>query len=61
MERMLFRLKKLGPTRYPIKKTLGLDEDLVAAINMWRSEQLRSPTFQDALRDLIKLGLERRF
>jgi hypothetical protein len=42
---------------YPIKKLVGFDERMLAAINRWRRQRLPIPHANGAIRELIKLGL----
>jgi hypothetical protein len=45
------------PEIYPIKKLVGFDDDMLAAIEKWRAKQRPIPNLSDAIRDLISEGL----
>jgi hypothetical protein len=45
------------PELYPIKKVIGFDEPMLAAIDKWRREQSPIPSASDAIRTLIRKGL----
>lgn len=47
------------PLTVPIKKLIGFDKGMVAAINVWRKKQKEAPDFSEAVRQLIYLGLAR--
>jgi hypothetical protein len=42
---------------YPIKKVIGFDPKLIAAVNRWRRKQIPPPSGNAAIRGLIQLGL----
>lgn len=46
------------PELYPIKKVIGFDEDMMAAIEKWRAKQRPIPNVSDAIRLLVNLGLK---
>ena len=45
------------PPSFPIKKVLGFNKELMAEIDDWRRHQEEVPTFSDAVRELVRLGL----
>jgi hypothetical protein len=47
------------PLEFPLKKVLGFDADLVGAVDEWRRQQDDLPSFSDAVRELVRLGLAR--
>lgn len=46
------------PPLYPIKKIVGFDEKLLAAIDRWRAKQKPVMNVSDAIRALIRRGLD---
>jgi hypothetical protein len=42
---------------YPVKKLVGFDRGMLAAINEWRRRQDTNPSANAAVRALIKRGL----
>jgi hypothetical protein len=47
------------PLEFPIKKIIGFPDDLAAQIDEWRHSQEDAPSFSDAVRELIMMGLAR--
>lgn len=43
---------------YPVKKLIGFDEKMLAAIERWRAKQKPIPTVSDAIRMLVEKGLK---
>ena len=41
-----------------MKKIIGFDEKMVAAVEKWRAKQRPLPTFSEAIRRLVELGLK---
>jgi hypothetical protein len=41
------------------RKIIGFDDELVVLINEWRRRQDDLPSFSDAVRELIRIGLDR--
>ncbi|WP_167772392.1 hypothetical protein [Bradyrhizobium frederickii] len=48
------------PEIYPIKKLVGLSENMLEAIDKWRAKQRPIPNVSDAIRQLIEIGLKAR-
>jgi hypothetical protein len=47
------------PELYPVKKVIGFDEKMLAAVDKWRRGKDPAPNMSDAIRALVVLGLER--
>jgi hypothetical protein len=47
------------PEVYPVKKLIGFDQEMIAAIEAWRAQQKPAVTLSDAIRRLVELGLKR--
>ena len=45
------------PELFPVKKVIGFDRELIAAVDVWRRRQADVPTFSDAVRRLLAKGL----
>lgn len=45
------------PELYPVKKVVGFDQEMLDAIEKWRSKQNPIPNVSDAIRRLVQLGL----
>jgi hypothetical protein len=45
------------PELYPVKKIIGFDEKMAAAVEKWRAKQRPVPTFSESTRRLVELGL----
>jgi hypothetical protein len=41
------------PELYPVKKIVGFDEAMIAAIDKWRSKQTPIPNVSEAIRQLV--------
>jgi Arc/MetJ-type ribon-helix-helix transcriptional regulator len=41
------------PELYPVKKIVGFDPDMIAAIDKWRSKQKPVPNASEAIRQLV--------
>ena len=54
----LFEAKVPRPELYPVKKIIGFDEKMGAAVEKWRAKQRPLPTFSEAIRRLVELGLK---
>jgi hypothetical protein len=49
------------PETHPVKKVLGLTEEMVTAVESWRAKQKPPvPNFSEAIRRLVELGLKAR-
>ena len=48
------------PEKYPVKKVIGFDQEMLDAIDEWRRQQMPIPTVSDAIRALIENGLANR-
>lgn len=46
------------PLKYPIKKVLSFDQNMIDDVDRWRAQQLPLPNQNEAIRRLIELGLE---
>ena len=46
------------PELYPVKKVIGFDLEMLAAIDKWRAKQKPIPTVSDAIRRLVESGLK---
>ena len=46
------------PALYPVKKIIGFDEKMVAAVEKVAGQELALPTFSEAIRRLVELGLK---
>jgi hypothetical protein len=47
------------PELYPVKKIIGFDKGMLAAVDDWRRTQTPVPNVSDAIRALVTLGLQR--
>jgi hypothetical protein len=45
------------PEKFPIKKVLGFDREMLAAIDEWRRQQTPIPSVSEAIRALVQIGL----
>ena len=46
------------PLLYPVKKVIGFDQEMLDAINKWRTKQKPIPSVSDAIRSLVECGLK---
>jgi regulatory protein YycI of two-component signal transduction system YycFG len=46
------------PEKYPVKKVIGFDQEMLDAIDEWRRQQTPIPTVSDAIRELVWQGLK---
>ena len=46
------------PETHPIKKVIGLTQEMVDAIETWRSKQKPVPNLSEAIRRLVEIGLK---
>jgi hypothetical protein len=46
------------PELYPVKKVIGFDRKMLAAVEKWRAKQKPIPTVSDAIRRLLEAGLK---
>jgi hypothetical protein len=44
------------PELFPVKKVVGFDQDMIAAIDKWRRRQPDMPNASEAIRRLVELG-----
>jgi hypothetical protein len=47
------------PKKYPVKKVIGFDQEMLDAIDEWRRRQKPIPTVSDAIRALVQQGLKK--
>jgi regulatory protein YycI of two-component signal transduction system YycFG len=47
------------PEKYPVKKVIGFDQEMLDAIDEWRRQQMPIPTVSDAIRALVRQGLKK--
>jgi hypothetical protein len=47
------------PERYPVKKVVGFDQEMLDAIDNWRRQQKPIPTVSDAIRELLQKALSK--
>lgn len=45
------------PEKFPIKKVIGFDQEMLDAIDQWRRQQTQIPNLSDAIRELINIGI----
>ena len=45
------------PELYPVKKVIGFERKMLAAIEKWRAKQRPIPNVSEAIRRLVALGL----
>jgi hypothetical protein len=45
------------PEKYPVKKVIGFDQDMLDAIDEWRRQKTPIPTVSDAIRALLQKAL----
>jgi hypothetical protein len=48
---------EMSTKTYPIKKVIGFNPKMIAAVNRWRRKQIPAPSGNAAIRGLIQLGL----
>ena len=54
-----FMIAKRGrPELFPVKKVIGFDEPMLDAVEKWRQKLDPIPTFSEAIRRLVELGLK---
>ena len=46
------------PQLFPIKKVVGFDRTMIAAIDKWRRHQPDLPNVSEAIRRLVEMGLK---
>ena len=46
------------PELYPIKKLIGFDKKVIAAVESWRLKQKPPVNLSEAIRRLVELGLK---
>jgi hypothetical protein len=46
------------PATHPVKKVIGLTDELIIAVATWRAKQKPIPNVSEAIRRLVKLGLK---
>jgi hypothetical protein len=46
------------PETHPIKKVIGLSEEMIDAVESWRAKQKPVPNLSEAIRRLVELGLK---
>jgi len=46
------------PQLFPIKKVIGFDQEMIDAIDKWRTKQKPRPNVSEAIRRLVELGLK---
>jgi hypothetical protein len=45
------------PEKYPVKKVIGFDQEMLDAIDEWRRQKTPIPTVSDAIRALLQRAL----
>jgi hypothetical protein len=45
------------PEANPIEKVIGFSEEMIDAVEIWRSKQKPIPNLSEAIRQLVELGL----
>ena len=48
------------PESHPVKKVIGFTEEMMAAVETWRSKQKPVPNVSEAIRRLVEMGLKAR-
>jgi hypothetical protein len=48
------------PESHPVKKVIGFTEEMIAAVETWRSKQKPVPNVSEAIRRLVEIGLKAR-
>jgi hypothetical protein len=46
------------PQLFPVKKVVGFDRAMIAAIDKWRRHQPDLPNVSEAIRRLVEIGLK---
>jgi len=47
------------PALYPVKKVIGFDKRMLAAVDKWRRKQDPIPSVSEAIRQLLELALKK--
>lgn len=46
------------PESHPVKKIIGFTEEMISAVETWRSKQKPVPNVSEAIRRLVEIGLK---